>query len=64
MGASCGGDVSDKEIMATYRTVGLQAQHAYSVLDVQDVDSNRLVSDLENRRLGKRWRTRCGLTFM
>ena len=44
MSASCGGDVSDEEIMATYRTVGLQAQPAYSVLDVQDVDSNRLVT--------------------
>lgn len=43
MGASCGGDVDDEALIASYSTVGLQAQHAYSVLDVQDVGQNRLI---------------------
>lgn len=41
MGASCGGDISDAHLMASYKQVGLEAQHAYSVLDVQQVEANR-----------------------
>eukprot|EP00112_Aurelia_sp_Birch-Aquarium-sp1_P002218 Seg1238.1 transcript_id=Seg1238.1/GoldUCD/mRNA.D3Y31 product=Calpain-D protein_id=Seg1238.1/GoldUCD/D3Y31 len=43
MGASCGGDVDDELLIESYKTVGLQAQHAYSVLDVRDVGGNRLL---------------------
>eukprot|EP00794_Sanderia_malayensis_P007082 gene7082-7880_t len=43
MGASCGGDIDDEELIESYKHVGLQAQHAYSVLDVQCVDQNRLI---------------------
>ena len=43
MGASCGGDVDDELLIESYKTVGLQAQHAYSVLDVRDVGGNRYV---------------------
>lgn len=43
MGASCGGDISDAHLMASYKQVGLEAQHAYSVLDVQQVEANRLI---------------------
>ena len=43
MGASCGGDVDDEFLIESYKTVGLQAQHAYSVLDVRDVGGNRYV---------------------
>ena len=41
MGASCGGDVDDELIFDSYKAVGLQAQHAYSVLDVKAVGQNR-----------------------
>ena len=41
MGASCGGDISAKEMMDSYRLVGLEPQHAYSVLDVKQVHQHR-----------------------
>ena len=41
MGASCGGDVDDELLFESYKAVGLQAQHAYSVLDVKAVGHNR-----------------------
>ena len=41
MGASCGGDISEKEMMDSYRLVGLEPQHAYSVLDVKQVHQHR-----------------------
>lgn len=41
MGASCGGDISDERVIAAYHQVGLEAQHAYSVLDVQQIGTNR-----------------------
>ncbi|WP_171480049.1 hypothetical protein, partial [Acinetobacter baumannii] len=41
MGASCGGDVVDEMIIQQYHSVGLEAQHAYSVLDVQQVGHHK-----------------------
>lgn len=41
MGASCGGDIDDDVLFESYKAVGLQAQHAYSVLDVRAVGQNR-----------------------
>ena len=41
MGASCGGDVDETEFSETYKNVGLQAQHAYSVLDVKAIEGHR-----------------------
>ena len=41
MGASCGGDVDESEFHQTFKDVGLQAQHAYSVLDVKAVEGHR-----------------------
>ena len=41
MGASCGGDIEDELLFESYKAVGLQAQHAYSVLDVRAVGQNR-----------------------
>jgi len=43
MGASCGGDVDETEFSETYKNVGLQAQHAYSVLDVKAIEGHRLI---------------------
>ena len=47
MGASCGGDVDDELLIESYKTVGLQAQHAYSVLDVRDVGGNRCARQIK-----------------
>ena len=41
MGASCGGDITDQKIIDDYAKVGLHAQHAYSVLDIQQVGEYR-----------------------
>jgi len=41
MGASCGGDVVDENLVKHYHDMGLEAQHAYSVLDVQQVDQHK-----------------------
>ena len=50
MAASCGGDVVDEGLVNHFHDVGLEAQHAYSVLDVQHVNNNnrfvRLFVDL------------------
>lgn len=43
MAASCGGDIVDPDLANHFHDVGLEAQHAYSVLDVQQVNNNRLV---------------------
>ena len=43
MGASCGGDIDDEALFDSYKAVGLQAQHAYSVLDVRAVGQNRYI---------------------
>ncbi|XP_066912144.1 calpain-15-like [Clytia hemisphaerica] len=43
MGASCGGDITDEDLINHYHDVGLEAQHAYSVLDVQQVNEHRLI---------------------
>ncbi|BFZ15162.1 hypothetical protein BsWGS_18201 [Bradybaena similaris] len=42
MGASCGGGnmVADEE---EFHKVGLRTKHAYSILDVQDLDGNKLI---------------------
>ena len=45
MGASCGGDIIDEtsNTAESFHNVGLEAQHAYSVLDVQQVNEHRFV---------------------
>ncbi|XP_047126988.1 calpain-15 isoform X1 [Hydra vulgaris] len=43
MGASCGGDITNQEAIDAYTKVGLHAQHAYSVLDIQQFGDNRLI---------------------
>ncbi|XP_062514426.1 calpain-15-like isoform X2 [Corticium candelabrum] len=42
MGASCG-SVDESVSEAEFKTVGLASQHAYSVLDIQQVYNNRLI---------------------
>ncbi|XP_061165136.1 calpain-D-like [Saccostrea echinata] len=41
MGVSCGGN--DKTEDKVYKRKGLLAQHAYSILDVKDIDGNKLL---------------------
>lgn len=47
MGASCG-SVDESVSEAEFKTVGLASQHAYSVLDIQQVYNNRYMYDIEH----------------
>ena len=51
MGASCGGDILDESVttIQSFQHVGLEPQHAYSVLDVQQVNEHRCVYYLIRR---------------
>lgn len=43
MAASCGGDVVDEGLVNHFHDMGLEAQHAYSVLDVQQIENTRFL---------------------
>lgn len=62
MGASCGGDVDDEMLFESYKAVGLQGQHAYSVLDVKAVGQNRCDSVLISCQF--RWNVSVLLHFL